>query len=518
MTDPQPKRTAFKLWPPSLFTIFAIVLACADNFADPDLWLHVITGLIVLDTWHVPRHARYFTYSAGPAPWRNHEWLSQVALAIAYGSLGIFGLKLLKLLCAAVAISALGLGLSKTAASRSTQRVILALTAVGLAPQVQYRPQLFTLAMLSIVLAMLATEVYERPVTLWPLVPMFALWANFHGGWLVGLGALGLASAVLGIQAVIAGRWPARGLRIAGVTALCALATLLNPVGIKLWFFVLHSTGDPLIRKIMPDWIPLLTMLRYDWMHAPMESFEVLIPLVLFAGFALSLALAPSAGDAAMSAVGVAFAGGAFYMLRNASLGVIAVAIPMAHHFGLAASKRTAREPAEDRSVFDTVAGRVTLGAAIVIVAAVGGLLSPRLRTLNPVPRDAIAYMERRGLHGNVLNHFEWGAYILWHLMPRSKIFIDGRAEEIYSDPLMRQYALFFYDLPGGGAIFEKYPHDYILVSPKTGAYRTTAADPDWTLIYRDEVAALFARRSSPAAAGGLDAAVHPPVGQWYFP
>ncbi len=518
LTDLRPKRPAFRLWPPSLFTIFAIVLASADNFADPDLWLHVITGLIILDTWHVPRHARYFTYSAGPVPWRNHDWLSEVALAIAYGSLGVIGLKLLKLVCVTVTISALGFGLSKTAASRSTQRVILALAAAGLAPHTQYRPHLFTLAILSVVLAMLATEVYERPVTLWPLVPLFAVWANFHGGWLVGLGALGLAAAVLGAQDIIGGRWPARGLKIAGVTVLCALATLLNPVGTNLWYYVLHSVGDPLIKKIMPDWIPLLTMLRYDWRHAPIESLELLIPLALYAGFALSLAVAPVASDAPMTAVAAAFVGGAFYMLRNVPLGVIAAATPMAHHFGLAGSRGAPVEPADDRSAFDTVAGRITLGAAIVIVALAGGLLSPRLRTLHPVPADAVAFMKRRGLHGNILNHFEWGAYIIWHLMPQSKIFIDGRAEEIYSDALMRQYALFFYGLPGGSAIFYEYPHDFILVSPNTGAYRTASADQNWTVIYRDDVAVLFARSSSLIAPAEPQKLVHKPAKEFYFP
>ncbi len=515
-TDPRPKPPAFRLWPPSLFTIFAIVLASADNFADPDLWLHVITGLIILDTWHVPRHARYFTYSAGPVPWRNHDWLSEVTLAIAYGSLGIIGLKLVKLVCVAVTISALGFGLSKTVASRSAQRVILTLTAAGLAPQMQYRPQLFTFAILSVILAMLAIEVYERPVTLWPLVPLFGLWANFHGAWLVGLGTLGLAAAVLGAQEMLAGHRPTRALKIAGVTMLCALATVLNPVGINIWSYVLHSAGDPLIRKIMPDWIPLLTMLRWDWTHARLESLQVLIPLALFVGFGLSLALAPVVSDAPLAAVAAAFVGGAFYMLRNASLGVIAIASPMAHHFGIAAS-RASGEPANDRSALDTSPGRIMLGTAIVVLAAAGGLLSPRLRTLNPVPADAVAFMKQRGLHGNILNHFDWGAYIIWHLMPQSKIFIDGRAEEIYSDALMRQYALFFYDLPGGNAILSEYPHDFILVSPDTGAYRTASADKNWTVIYRDDVAVLFARSSSSIAAEP-QRQVHWPTKQFYFP
>ncbi len=42
-------------------------------------------------------------------------------------------------------------------------------------------------------MAVLAGEIYQRRARLWPLIPMFALWANFHGGFIVGLGALRIA-------------------------------------------------------------------------------------------------------------------------------------------------------------------------------------------------------------------------------------------------------------------------------------------------------------------------------------
>ena len=230
-----------------LFILLAIVLACADNFADPDLWNHILNGLVILRTGHI--HANdIYSYSAAGLPWRNHEWLAQVALALAYRSLGIFGLKMLKLACAAIAVCALAFGLSQTSASTRAQRLVLILTAAALTPQMQFRPQIFSFAMLSVLMAVLATEVYRGRASLWLLIPMFALWANLHGAYTAGIAALGLASAVLTVQDAALSRQPNRGLRLGFVTILCALATLLNPYGIFLWTNVFRSVANPFLH------------------------------------------------------------------------------------------------------------------------------------------------------------------------------------------------------------------------------------------------------------------------------
>src|SRR5207253_8753245 len=122
---------------------------------------------------------------------------------------------------------------------------------------VQFRPHLFTFAIFSIVMATLATEIYQGHARLWPLIPLFALWANLHGGFMVGLGALGISAFVVGLRELWAGHRVSRSLRLGGITAGCALATLLNPFGAKLWPGVLHSMSDPMVRLFVSDWVSL---------------------------------------------------------------------------------------------------------------------------------------------------------------------------------------------------------------------------------------------------------------------
>ena len=97
---------------------------------------------------------------------------------------------------------------------------------------------------------------------LWPLIPMFTLWANFHGGYIVGLGAMGIAAAVMFVQGWFGDADRMRSAwRLGLITVGCAAATVINPFGVGLWFGVAHSVGDPLIRQVIADWVPLPNMM-----------------------------------------------------------------------------------------------------------------------------------------------------------------------------------------------------------------------------------------------------------------
>ncbi len=483
--------------------MLSLALATADNFADPDLWMHILTGQAILRTRLIPRFDTY-SYSAVGMPWHNHEWLAQVSLAFSYAHLGIFGLKLLKLLCASITILALAKGISATHASSRIQRLTLIITAVALAPQMQFRPQLFTFMMLSAVMMLIAIEVYRGGAILWPLIPMFALWANLHGGYAIGLGAMIVAVAVLFIQGLgDAGRMTsARSLGL--VTLGCAGATILNPFGAGLWTGVVHSVSDPLIRQIVADWVPLPTTLLSMWRGSRPELLQEVAPIFLFAAFIAAVAIAPDLGDAALVAIATIFIGSAFYATRNLALAVIALAIPLARHATLALEPTPAIEVG-DRVKYSGPPATVSnepapalLAISALLVALVGGTFSNRLKTWTPVPAGAVAFMEQHGLHGNILNQFEWGEYLAWHLGNDSRVFIDGRCELVYPDKLIRQYAFFFYAMDGTDGVLDAFPHDFVLIGPHTKGYEVVSRDARWQLIYSDATAALFVRATLP--------------------
>ncbi|MGC2277811.1 MAG: hypothetical protein WA571_17495 [Candidatus Binatus sp.] len=499
--------------------VLSIALATADNFAEPDLWIHMLTGQTTLRTGHIPRFDTY-SYSAVGAPWHNHEWLSQVALAFFYAHLGVFGLKLLKLACSSILIVALAVGISATGAAARVQRLTLILSAVAISTQMQFRPQLFTFMMIAVVMMALALEVYRGRAILWPLIPMFALWANLHGGYIVGLGALGIAAAALFVQGWFGDsrRW-ASAWRLALITLGCAAATIVNPFGVGLWFGVVHSVGDPLIRQVIADWVPLPTMMLSLWRSSPTELLGDVTPLLLFAGFVAAVALSPDLDDAPLLAVATIFIGAAFYAARNVAIGAIAVAIPLARHASLAlergAASRTDAQPAGNDEPPSAL-----MAICAIALALVGGTFSNRLKTWKPMPTGALAYMQQHHLHGNLLPQFEWGSYVLWHMGDAFKVYIDPRGELVYSDKQEGDYARFYYGMEGSAALLDAYPHDYVLMGVNTKGADLVRKDPRWHLLYSDQIAALFGRNAPPGEAPVVGNVVGPngKPADTYFP
>jgi hypothetical protein len=400
------------------------------------------------------------------------------------------------------------------------QRLTLILSAVAISTQMQFRPQLFTFMLIAVVMMALAIEVYRRDATLWPLIPMFALWANFHGGYIVGLGAMGIAAASMFVQGWfgdvdrIASAW-----RLALVTLGCAAATILNPFGVGLWTGVAHSVGDPLIRQVIADWVPLPKMMLSLWRNSPAELLGDVAPLLMFAGFVAAVVMTPNVEDPALVAVATIFIGAAFYAARNVAIGVIAVAIPLARHASLVLERRAERKSDAQ------VAGNDEPPAALMAICAialalVGGTFSNNLKTWKPMPTGALAFMQQHKLQGNLLPQFEWGSWILWHMGDAFKVYIDPRGELVYTDKQEGDYAKFFYGMEGAEKLLDAYPHDYVLMGVDTKGAALVRKNWHWQVMYQDETAVLFKRlplHSEPPGYGFAPVPVGKPA-DTYFP
>jgi hypothetical protein len=182
------------LKPPASMSLFryspglilvAVAIADSIRLPDPDLWGHVRFGQAVLNLHHLVLLDPY-SYSAAGHYWNNHEWLSEVLLAAVFNHAGAFGLILLKLGCTAVVIIALAAALAETGSSTLVQFAVLVGSAVVIKPQLQFRPQSFTFALLAVLIYLLTRDAYRRTGRLWLAIPILALWANLHGGFIMG--------------------------------------------------------------------------------------------------------------------------------------------------------------------------------------------------------------------------------------------------------------------------------------------------------------------------------------------
>ncbi|MGB6562903.1 MAG: hypothetical protein WBE69_09895, partial [Candidatus Binataceae bacterium] len=331
-----PGPRSIRKYAPAL-VLFLAVVADSMQYADADLWGHVRYGQIMLRTGHLI-HADIFSYTAAGHRWIDHEWLFEIIMALVYNAFGVAGLKLLKLLCAGVIMTLLAAGLAETAASIAAQFAALTGVAIVLVQQMQFRPQLFDYIFLAALIAMLARESYGRRAPLWLAVPMLALWANLHGGFFVGLAALGIYSVARAVQDVVRGAGPRRALRPAVITAAAALATLCNPWGSGEWTAVARSLGNPYTMGRVSEFKPLLAMLAA--MHRTGTiSLTLVTMLLMLAALVAACLLAPRGDDAGLLAIAALMVVAAFAAARNTALAAIALAVPLAYHADRAATR-----------------------------------------------------------------------------------------------------------------------------------------------------------------------------------
>jgi hypothetical protein len=487
---------------PAMIAIL-IVVACGTSIADVDLWGHLRFGLDTLARGSLAMRDPY-AYSIRGLPWISHEWLSEIILAWMYTKLGVAGIKLVRFACAAAMIICLAGAVAETGARIGLQFAVLVVAAIALSPEMQFRPQAFTYAMLAAVMWLLARENFRPPAPLWVTIPMLALWSNLHGGFVTGLAALGIYALCATVADLRAGRGFKHGARLFAITIAATAASLATPYGIGTWTSVLRTLSHPPMMNEIVEWKPLPGAMLAIW-HMPGLSllFDIIV-LILFAGFVIALAVAPRGGDFPLVAIAVVMIAAAVSALRNVPLGIIGCAVPLTRHLALALGMPPGAEPRTSQVWPSARIGRLSesiLAILAVFLAFQIGVFSSTMKVDFTFPTGAVAFLLQHHLSGNILAKYSWDDYVLFHCSPESHVFLDTRYEMVYPDRIAREYEDFYHDRFDARRVLDAYPHDYVMLDPAAPAIALMSANPRWKLIYADDQALLYARAHSRAAA-----------------
>jgi hypothetical protein len=325
---------------------------------------------------------------------------------------------------------------------------------------------------------------------------MFALWSNFHAGWIIGLGILGVFSAAVLAEDLAHGRGMSRGASLLGLTAAAAAATLANPYGIGAWLVVLHTLRNPHTYTAIVEWLSFPDSIAYHYRaHHYGSIIWKFLAVAIFSALALAVWRAPRGRDFPLVCVAVMTIAAAFVAVRNLPIALLATAIPLARHGAIALNSDL--KPQRER--------QATIYQLMIAVAAgellfLSGLFSRQLLAGDPYPVGAISFMKQHGLTGNILAEWPFGEYVIWHMAPSSRVFMDGRYDIVYPQQVIDDYLAFDRGEPAGAATLSKYPHDFVLMEPvKAGAFNLLSLQGGWKELYRDSSCVLFAH-AGPAA------------------
>jgi hypothetical protein len=457
--------------------LFGIVVS-ARGLVDSDYYWHVVAGRLIATTGSVP-HTDPFSFTWGGQPWTMHEWLGELFI---YALVTAFGAGFATFVFGVISISGplvVAEALRRTGVSVRTLVVPTALVAYVFASYATIRPQAISWLLLGVLLAILLRLRPEQRWLPWLLVPLFAVWANIHGLYVVGGGLLGMY-----LVFTLVGRTPmaaARG-RMLGVFLVSFLASMFTPAGPAGLLYPLRyvDAGDWGLAHIS------------EWQSPNFHDISQLGLLILIAAVLLNGMRATRGWLAAASALGIV---GALLATRNAPLAALFSLPTLA--FGVADRwpERARTRPIPERVQLLRRVMELTVAALIVVAAAV---IVPRLPVAGPAvitrnfPVAAVDRLAEVQPDARVLAEYHWGGYVIYRLYDEGgRVFVDGR-NDMYSDQILNDYVTIRNASDGWQQLLERYNVSAILLPPAAAITQGAATGIGWCEAYRDDVAVLL--------------------------
>lgn len=488
------------------FFVAAVLPTATWPLIDGDIWWHLRAGEEILATGVIPRFDSWSLTSFG-RQWISQDWLTNMVMAAVRnsGPLGetalsfLFGL----VVVAAFAILWRAIGVRNPAVQWAARIVWLTIGLILAAPILGVRVQILDLLQCAIVVWLLAKYVQDRRRRWLVALPLVAAaWANLHAGWpmlfLLG-GALLVGEAVDRLRgrsmAVEPLSWgQLRDLAVALLVAFAALA--LNPNGIALWTYPLNAIGNSVIARYIIEWYPVSDDPRLLAIYVGFIVVAVVPTLALFRrGLRMADALTV-VGLTLMPLFAVRF------MFLTGPLVAVIAAATLEPDLTRSRLGRWSAPLLESLTVPREGRLLVVHLALAAVLAILGGgvalahvVLPLQARAEQATfPAHAVRWLESEGGGDRAFNQYEWGGYLI-HERPDSLVFIDGRAQDVYSDELLTLYARVVSVQIDPQPVLDLYGIDHVVLEPGSPFGAWLDASPDWERGYADSVAVVWVRR-----------------------
>ena len=460
---------------------------------DPDFWWHLRVGRWIVENGRLPAQD-LFTYTVSSHVWTDHEYLTEVLMWLTYSWLGLATLSV-----AFGLLTWAGFWLIYIQVRRQPYVFIgvgIAIGAVAGAPIWGPRAQMITFALSCLELYWLRGYLSgrSRAINSFPL--LMVLWANLHGGWVIGFAWLGVAL----VAAFLSWAWdqdnPAHLMhvrRLAIIGLLSALAVAATPHFLSLYPYPFQTQGSEAQQRLIVEWA------SPNFHNVELRPFEAMIFLVVI-GFALKR---PSMYDLLLALLGI---GLALQNVRNIALFVAAVTPVMIATYGewwkeLAAAHRWSYQLPPRRLFAVTTAAVLILISGITTVRVAGSITPAKQQTMD-AQTYPVAAADWLAAHPEVgtrmYNQYGWGGYLAYRFYPQEnrRVFIFGEAA-LMGDQLLNEYEHVQDIHPDWKQILDKYRVDYVLYNKGAPLPNLLATQPDWTLVYQDSVAVIYVRTIS---------------------
>jgi hypothetical protein len=276
---------------------------------------------------------------------------------------------------------------------------------------------------------------------------MMVLWANLHGGFLLGFLIIGTFCGV----ALLRRDWA--NFKIDSLTGVgCFLAIFINPLGLHIYDGVVATLGH-FVQANITEWLSY-----YENMTMP-GSIPGIIYILIFVALELSFrGSAPVPLETRLLSWLFLFLG--FYEFRYMAFFFLFSTVALALHIDRLLPKRLNHFEVQKSLMAAGIIGACALPLAFMRIDPAFGL--PQMLS----EQDAL-YLRTHFSHARLLNNWNVGGLLIFRTRGAVPVFVDGRAATAYPDDLLRDYFKLVIqweiDEAAWDTVLEKYHIDTVL-------------------------------------------------------
>jgi hypothetical protein len=461
--------------------VIVVGAACAALFREAmhtglsgDVFFQLAAGRWMLAHHAVVNHD-VFSYTVRGRPWLDEEWGFQLLLALLVAHIGPISYWLVSAGACTCAVLASVARWLKLGAGWLWAAAISVLAAAGLSVGLAPRPQDLSYLLFALLLSFL-TSARRRTAWLLALPPLFAIWANLHGSFLLGLGVLVIelawslvpcAKGRLGATAPLSKR--AAAFALAASTG----AALLNPHGPKLIAYALGVSSAPQLGSLISEW-------QSPDFHSTLLLVAIALPTLAIAALlaATSMPLAP--GD-------LVIAGLLFVATLHA--------VRFTPYFTLAACSVLARWHPLPRESLRPTALAFPCAAGLAAALLVGPHVAagaPAIEAPLGTPVKAVKFLEHQ--RGRVFTTYWWSDYLIAEHVP---VFVDGRTDLYFGTGILQKYVQVSGLALDPDKVFRQWHVRWVMWGERAAVATYLYHDPHWRPVLRVEGAVVFEHTGS---------------------
>jgi len=408
--------------------IFLISFACVYYLSNGplllehyDLGWHLAAGDLIRDRGNIPFQDPW-SFTLADKQWYNLSWLWDVIASVLFQYTSFSGLTLFVVACGAVIVGyltsiCLSSGASAVAVCISVFSACLLYPSFATPPNIYLAASPNTATMLFCVIfygeCLKRTRCFLLPV-------MMVLWANLHGGFVLGFLIVGIFCGA----ALLRRDWVNFKIySFAGVG--CLVAICINPLGLHIYDGVVATLGH-FVQAYITEWLSYFQNITMP------GSIPGVAYILIFIGFELRYrGSSPIPLESRLLSWLFLFLG--FYQFRYMSFFFLFSTVALALHIDRLLPKRLNNFEVQKSLLAAGIIGACALPLTFMQI-------KPALELPQMLSEQDALYLQTHFSHARLLNHWNVGGLLIFRTQGAVPVFVDGRAATAYPDDLLRDY------------------------------------------------------------------------------